>query len=339
MDTARPGAIYCFGELLLRLDTPVGSRLAAASSFSTQLGGAEANVAAMLSQLGRLTEMVSVVPEAPLGDYCVAQLLAAGIGTDQLQRREGRLGLYFLEQGATGRASKIVYDRGASAFALRPDGFNWNALANRAGWFHLSGITLAVSDAALDASREAVAAMRAAGVPILFDANHRASLWAGCEEQAALCLGEMAGQADVLFAGGFDIGRALGRALPDDSAQARRAAAQMAFERYPSLQVIASTRRQITAVGQQLAARVDCRDEGFETEAVSLNAAVDRIGSGDAFAGAAIDALLRGEGPEAAARFGLAAAVLKHGIAGDRFIGHREELDAYVAGAVTDVQR
>ena len=335
----RPGPILCFGELLLRLDAPHGTRLASASSFGAVLGGAEANVAAILSQLGRRAELVSVVPDSSLGDYCVVQLGAAGVGTNWLQRRAGRLGLYFLEHGGAGRGARIVYDREGSAFALHPDGFDWRNLAAGASWFHLSGITLAVGDAALGASLEAVAAMRGAGVPISFDANHRASLWSGREEQAAQSLDQIAGQADVLFASAFDIGRALGRVVPDATVQDRRAAAELAFERYPHVQVIASTRRQISSDGQQLAGRVDTRDEGFETEAIELGPIVDRIGSGDAFAGGVIDALLRRLGAEGAARFGLAAAILKHGISGDRFLGRREELDACAAGSVGDVQR
>jgi 2-dehydro-3-deoxygluconokinase len=339
MQIDRPGPILCFGELLLRLDAPPGTRLGSASSFAAQLGGAEANVAAMLSQLGRRTELLSVLSDSSLGEYCLVQLGAAGVGTKWLQRREGRLGIYFLEHGAAGRASRIVYDRERSAFALHPGGFDWSNLAAEASWFHLSGITLAVSDAALHESLDAVAAMRVAGVPLSFDANHRASLWAGREEQAAQGLNRIAEQADVLFASPFDIGRALGRMLPDATAQDRRAAAELAFERYPHLQVVASTRRQISGAGQQLAARVDYRGEGFETEAAALGPIVDRIGSGDAFAGAVVDALLRGLGSEGAARFGLAAAVLKHGIRGDRFVGCRDELDACAAGTVMDVQR
>ena len=336
----RVGPVLCFGEVLLRLNPPVGSRLSDTSSMFALVGGAEANFAAALAQLGRSVEIATVLPENALGDRCLRDLRGHGIGTAFVLRRPGRLGLYFLEHGAGARPSRIVYDRACSAFAEHALHFDWAALAATTACFHVSGITLAVSASAANAARAACVAMRHAGVPISFDANHRASLWSGREEEAVATLRDMIDRADVVFASPYDIGRALGRDLPGDSGEARRAAAEAAFEAFPQLSLIASTRRDMSSGGAQwLGARLDTRAEGFEADSVALGGIIDRIGSGDAFAGALIDSHLRGDPPQRSIRLSLAAAVLKHGVMGDQWVGNREELEAFNPGVHQDVQR
>lgn len=250
------------------------------------------------------------------------------------------MGLCFVDHGAGVRPSRITYDRADSLFAADAGAFDWGALAEQASWFHLSGITLALSDAAASAACAAVDAMRERGVPVSFDGNYRPSLWLGREAEAGRLYRFMAEAADVLFGSAHDIGRALGRELSGDSNQGRREAAEAAFEGFPNISVIASTRREICpGGGQHLGARVDGRKEGFETELAALGPIMDRIGSGDAFAGAVIDCLLRREPIERCARMGLAAAALKHSVAGDRWIGSRDDLERFDPNAGSDLQR
>jgi 2-dehydro-3-deoxygluconokinase len=340
MDLTRSGPIFCFGEVLLRLNPPAGTPLADARQLSLHIGGAEANVAAALAQLGRHVQMLTVLPEGPLGDLALGELRRAGIGTASVLRREGRLGLYFLDPGAGVRPSRIRYDRAGSAFALHAEAFDWAELARGASWFHVSGITPAVGEAGAEAARAAVRAMRQAGVPVSFDANYRSALWAGREADAVASFRDMAEGSDLLFAGAHDIARALGPEAGGDMPQARRAAAEAAFDAFPNLRLIASTRREIAPGGaQRLGARLDARDGGLETPSAELGAVVDRIGSGDAFAGAVIDAVLRRQPLETCARLGLAAAALKHGIAGDRWIGSRDDLERFNPETELDVQR
>ena len=340
MDLTRSGPILCFGEVLLRLNPPAGGLLADSRLLAAHVGGAEANVAAALVQLGRQARMLTVLPSNPLGDLAVGELRRTGMDTTHVLRREGRLGLYFLELGAGVRPPGITYDRAGSAFAAHANAFNWRALAAEASWFHVSGITQAVSDAGVEAARAAARAMRNAGLPVSFDANYRSSLWVGREAEAAASFREMAGSADVLFAGAHDIGRALGWAPDGDTPEARRAAAEAAFQAFPNLSVIASTRREILPGGaQRFGARIDARETFFETPTASLGNIVDRIGTGDAFAGAVIDSLFRKQPLGTCARLGLAAAALKHSIAGDRWIGSRDDLDRFNPDVELDVQR
>lgn len=337
MNLERPGTILCFGEVLVRLSTNRGVTFSNAAELAVHVGGAESNVAAMLGQLGHDVDMVTVLPPTSLGDLCIADLRRHGVETQHVVRSAGRLGLYFFEPSGSG--GRIIYDRAGSAFATEAGGFDWPRLAHQARWFHLSGINLALGGSAASSALAAVAAMSGAGVPVSFDVNHRASLWEGKSEADLASVRDLAAIADVLFASPLDIARLVGTELPSDTAEQRRAAAERAFVGFGQLQLVASTRRTFDGPTQQLAARVDTRTEWFETEAATLTHIVDRIGSGDAFAGATIDAVLRRESLQKCAHAGLAAAVAKHGIAGDRSIGTREELEAHDPFGRTDVRR
>lgn len=340
MDLNRPGPILCFGEVLLRLSADPGTRLSCVRRLAVHVGGAEANVGAALAALGRTVEMVTALPAGQLGDLAVAELRRAGLGVRNVSRDDGRLGSYFLEHGVGARPAAIVYDRANSLFAGVADQFDWDGLAANAGWFHLSGINLPISVKASEGSVAAVRAMKAAGVPVSFDVNHRASMWEGRTSEAAGLEREVMSMTDLLFASGRDICRALDCDVPDATAQGRRQAAEMAFEAFPAAQLIVSTRRELAPDGSPtLTVRVDNREGAHETDPTPIGRVVDRIGTGDAMAGAMIDAVLRGADIFEIARLGVAAAVLKHGIAGDQWVGTAAELEAFHAARQGDVLR
>ena len=329
MDDKAAGSILCFGEVLLRLSAPVGRRLANSSSLDVHVGGSEANVAAVLAQLGHDVEVLTVLPPSGLGDLCVGELRRVGVGTAKVRRSEGRMGVYFLE--AAPGAGSVQYDREQSAFAGDADQFDWAALASEARWFHLSGINLALGGKPADAARAAAEAMAAAGVAVSFDVNHRASLWEGRSDEGIVPL---IAAATTLFASPQDISRILQSEFADGAS-----AAHAALERFERLEVVAWTRRSNDAGHQSLSAHVVTRSEWHETEPASLGQVIDRIGSGDAFAGAIIDGLLRGKGAAECAKHGLAAADMKHAIAGDRWIGTRAELETFDPFGESDVRR
>jgi 2-dehydro-3-deoxygluconokinase len=331
------GPILCFGEVLIRLSTARGARFANAAKMRVDVGGAESNVAALLAQLGHGVEMISVVPESDLGALCVSDLRRYGVGTQNVARAEGRVGIYYFEAAATG--GRIIYDRDHSAFSQYGDGFDWQLLAVGSRWFHLSGINLALGGKAARGAAAAVAAMNNAGVPISFDVNHRASLWAGKSAAELAAVRDVAATADVLFASAADISRMLGGEFGADSAEERRRAAEAAFGAFERLQLIASTRRLFDGREHGILVRIDRRDAHYETGVAPLRNVIDRIGSGDAFAGAVIDAILHEVGPEACAMKGLAAAVAKHGISGDRWIGTSDELADFDPFNQRDVRR
>jgi len=340
MDLNRAGPVLCFGEVLLRLSASPGVRLSMAAHLNVHVGGAEANVGAALAALGRRVEMVTALPVGQLGDLCAAELRRAGLNIEFTIRGEGRLGTYFLEHGVGARPAAIVYDRAGSLFSKAAHPFDWPALAGKAGWFHVSGINLAIGPESSNRALAAVAAMRGEGVPVSFDVNHRASMWVDRASEAGKLEAQIMGATDLLFASARDICRALGCDVPEATAQGRRAAAQAAFDAFPSVRAIVSTRRDIASDGSSmLTVRVDDRETAHETDATPVGPVIDRIGTGDAMAGAIIDAVMRGAGIHEIARVGVAAAVLKHGVAGDQWVGSAAELEAFHGKRQGDVLR
>lgn len=332
--------IVFFGELLIRLTAPGRELLMQSPSFDSHVGGAEANVAVGLSHLGHDTAMVSAVPDNALGRAAVSAIRSHGVDCKNVQTRAGRMGLYFLAQGAGLRASEIVYDRAGSSFAqLTAADCDWDTLLAGAQMLHLSGITPALG---LQSAEAALASARAAsrlGVPITFDGNYRAMLWEAWDSNPRAILGELIGMADILFGNHRDISLVLGKDFSGDGSDRRREAAQAAFDAFPSLKLIASTARHlVSADHHQLSARVDLRDSFAQTEEIDVTGIVDRIGAGDAFAAGVLHAHLRGGDADAMAKSGLALTALKHSLPGDASLYRQADIEAFMSGNL-DVRR
>jgi 2-dehydro-3-deoxygluconokinase len=309
-------------------------------SFDIQVGGAEANVAVGLSHLGHATTMVSAVPDNALGRGAVSSIRAHGVDCKKVQIRDGRMGLYFLAQGAGLRASEIVYDRLGSSFAQATAAdFDWDELLAHAQMLHLSGITPALGPQSAEAALAAAKAAVRLGVPISFDGNYRAMLWERWDSNPRAILGELIGMADILFGNHRDISLVLGKDFSGDGADRRREAAQAAFDAFPSLKLIASTARHlVSADHHQLSARVDLRDSFAQTDEVDVSGIIDRIGAGDAFAAGVLHAHFAGGDADALARTGLALTCLKHSLPGDASLFGQADIDAFVDGNL-DVRR
>jgi 2-dehydro-3-deoxygluconokinase len=332
--------IVAFGEIMLRLSPPGRALLVQADALELWIAGAEANVATQLARLGRDASLVSALPPGPLGDRALAGLRAHGVDTAHVVRRPGRMGLYFVVSGAGLRPTEVIYDRAGSSFATAPsDSWAWPAALAGAHRLHVSGITPALGPPGTAAALAAVAAAGAAGVPVSFDGNYRARLWEAWDGTPAETLTQLTEAADVLFGSHRDIALLLGRPFSGDTPEARRAAAEAAFARFPRLQWIACTVRAADQVdSQRLAARIDRRGGGVETPAVEIGGIVDRIGAGDAFAAGVLHALSQGKNAAAVAETGLALAVLKHSIPGDAALFTQSDIDHYLAGGL-DVRR
>ncbi|WP_136162667.1 PfkB family carbohydrate kinase [Sphingomonas flavalba] len=332
--------ILCFGEILLRLAATGGDLLVQSRSLAVHVGGAEANVAAALAQLGHDAAVLSILPDSRLGDAAVSALGARGVDTRRIARRPGRMGLYFFEPGAGARAGEIVYDRAGSAFA---DGLGtavWDDALPGGGWLHLSGITPALTAVAANATLALARAARAAGLRVSFDCNYRPSLWQASGGDAPTILGALAAEADLLFGNYRDAALLTGAAFDGDGPERRRAAAEALFAAFPNLTTIASTSRHVDGADtHRLSARIDTPDDVVQLDETALTGIVDRIGGGDAFAAGVLHGLATGGDPARAARLGLAAAVQKHFISGDVWIGDAAGLDAFVIGGTGDIRR
>ncbi|MFL9840848.1 sugar kinase [Sphingomonas sp. ST-64] len=334
------GRIVCFGELLLRLTAPGRELLLQTGSLDVHVGGAEANVGIGLANLGHDVAMVSVVPDTALGQAAIRFVRGQGVDTRNVQLRDGRMGLYFLSVGAGLRASDIVYDRAASSFATAPaDAFDWRAILDGASMLHLSGITPALGPATAAAAIAAAKTAKEMGVAVSFDGNYRARLWEAWDSDPRAVLTDLVSLADTLFGNHRDVSLLLGTQFSGDGPDRRREAAEAAFAAFPNLQRIASTARHVDdADHHRIAARLDTRERGYQTDEIVVAGIVDRIGGGDAFAAGILHGVLSGQDLEATVASGLALTCLKHSLPGDASLFGPRDIDAFLEGGL-DVRR
>jgi 2-dehydro-3-deoxygluconokinase len=336
------GRIVCFGELLLRLSAPGRELLFQSPQLGARFGGAEANVAASLAILGHSSSVVSALPDNAIGRAGAGELARHGVDTTGIRFDEGRMGLYFLAPGAMQRPAEITYDRADSVFArTAPDAWDWLRLLAGADWIHLSGINLALCDVSARAARAAIRAARAAGVAVSFDCNYRGRLWDARAGEAPGLLREAMSEADLLFGNERDIALTLGAEFRQgDGEQRFLAAAQLAFGSFPRLRWMASTERHAHDVDtQDLRGHLATREHVLTTRSHRLTSIVDRIGSGDAFAAGLLHGLVSGMHQPATLDFAVAAACLKHSIAGDVNLAREADMLAFLAQDGLDVKR
>jgi 2-dehydro-3-deoxygluconokinase len=329
-------SLVAFGELLLRLDPGGADRIVQARSFEARYTGAEANVAASLRGFGIGTDVVSAVPDTPVGQACINALRQYGVGTDGVLRRPGRLGLLFHEPGGVGRSPRVIYDRAGSVFATTgPEAYDWPALLTGRSWLHLTGTALALGAGVRTAVEQALSTARELGLRTSLDVNYRASLWSPTAAGHALL--PLVRDLDVLLGLGADCAAVFGLELP---AGEPTLAAQVELAR---------GLRERTAV-PLVAGLVRVRgDAGIDLVGVAVDGAgahvspaypvldpVGRIGTGDAFAAGLLYGLLRGTGTAEAVEFGAAAAHLKQSVAGDVNVVTVEEVRAVLAGGPAD---
>ena len=326
---------------MLRLAAPDRERIGQGSRLEVSAGGGEANVAVSLVQLGLRADLVTRLPANPLGDLVVRELRGLGVGTSFIQRGGDRVGLYYLEAGATQRPSKVVYDRAGSAAAtIDPATIDWREILLGASWFHTTGITPAISASAAQAALDGVSVARELGVPVSIDLNYRSSLWRWGGDVRQVMTG-LAQRADVLVGNEEDADKVFGiraeGARPDvghiDPAAYEGVCARLR-ERFPRVRSIALTLRSSHSASHNGWSGCLWHDGRFHTgRTYDIIPIVDRVGAGDAFAAGLIHGLLtRPDAPADMLEFAIAASCLKHSIPGDFNLVSRDEVEALVAG-------
>lgn len=330
------GTVVCFGELLLRMGPPGHQRLETAQTLEVQVGGAEANVASAMAQLGYSAQMVSVVPDSALGEKAVSTMRSRGVDCQNVSRAPGRLGLYFLETGAVQRPSTIHYDRTFSAFSqTEPDQYSWPQILDGATFLHLSGITPAVSANCAEAAWDAVVEAKRRDVKVSFDGNYRRALWENWSGDGPQFLHRLIEHSNIAFINEKDLGLIFRKNFGS-----RREAVSHAFEAFPALDIIAATRRsQISVTTQTLQGELYRRDGVWASEQQELIGVVDRIGGGDAFSAGVLSGVLDGIDAQRIIDFGTAASVFKHSIPGDALVGAKNEILQLMESQSLDVKR
>jgi 2-dehydro-3-deoxygluconokinase len=332
--------VVTFGEIMLRLAAPGWERFLQSPRFDATFGGGEANVAVALASLGLPVTCVTVLPEKnPIADALVGELRRFQVDTSQIVRRKGRLGVYYLETGANQRPSRVVYDREHSAIALaQPGDIDWATAFGGASWFHITGITPAISESAAQLSREAVRAARAAGLTVSCDLNYRKNLWKWGKE-AREVMPELAGCCDVLVGNEEDVQMALGLDAPVDvssgwlDASQYEKLADQVLAKYPNVRHVAITLRESKSASHNgWSACLKDRNSFLVSRRYEITDIVDRVGAGDSFSAGLIYGLLKRESSHEALEFATAISCLKHSIPGDFSRTSLEEAEALLKG-------
>ncbi len=339
--------VLTFGEIMLRLKAPGQERFFQSPMLEATFGGGEANVAVGLAHFGMEVYYVSVIPKNQIGDACVAELRKHGVNTSKIVRGGKRLGIYFLEPGANQRPSRVIYDRANSAISdASPDDMDWDSILTGIDWFHITGITPAISEKAADNSIVAVKKAKEMGITVSCDLNYRKKLWKYGKE-AREVMGELLKFVDVAVGNEEDCQKSLGISVDVDVESGRlntekyRELTDKVLSEYPNIGKIAITMRESHSADYNgWSAVLNNRKEFLVSKKYEIHDIVDRVGAGDTFAAGLIYGFNNLDSDRDALEFAVAASCLKHSIPGDfPIISSDEVLSLMKGGGSGRVQR
>jgi len=336
--------VVTFGEVMMRLSPPDHLRFVQARSFDVVYGGGEVNVAVSLANYGIPVDFVTRLPENDIGEACIQFLRQFGVGVDKIVRGGERLGIYFLEIGATQRASKVIYDRANSAIAtIKPGMIDWEGVFADAGWFHWTGITPAISEGGADVCLEAVRTAKEMGLTISCDLNYRSKLWKW-GKAASEVMPDLVKECDIAIGNEEDADKVFGiRAAGVDvtsgqvDADKYRSVCEELAKRFPNLKTIAITLRgSLSASHNTWSGILWDRGNIYVAPIYDITHIVDRVGGGDAFMGGLIYGLKRyPDDKQRALNFAVAASCLKHSIVGDFNLVTVAEVEKLMGGDIS----
>lgn len=331
--------VVTFGEIMLRLK-PVGfERFFQTHLLEATFGGGEANVAISLANYGIEAAYSTFLPDNEIGDGAVAELRKFGVDTSLVKRGKGRMGVYYLENGANQRPSKVVYDRENSAIAIagRND-IDWKEIFKDATWYHITGITPAISASAAELSLDSVKAAKELGLTVSCDFNYRSKLWKYGKTSVEV-MSELVKYVDVGIANEEDCQKSLGITVDVDveggklNTDKYKELSAKVMKLFPNLKVMAITLRESrSADNNGWSACLNDGENFYLSKKYDITDIVDRVGGGDSFSGGLIYGLLTYENKEDALNFAVAASCLKHSISGDFNRVSVEEVTALMGG-------
>lgn len=329
--------IVTFGEIMMRLNPEGYRRFVQAERFEASYAGGEANVAVSLANYGMDAAFVTKVPAHEIGQCAVNALRKFGVDTSNMVRGGDRLGTYFVEKGASQRASKVIYDRAHSAIAeASASDFDWDAIFEGADWFHWTGITPALGGELPEICLEACKAAKAKGVKISCDLNYRKKLWS--TEKANEVMSELIKYVDVCIANEEDAKDVFGIEAEGTDINAGKlnhegyiSVAKQICEKFGCEKVAITLRSSISANDNDWAAMLYTDGKAYFSPSYRIHI-VDRVGGGDSFGGGLIYSLLSEKEPQDAINFAVAASCLKHSIEQDFNLVSVSEVEALAAG-------
>ena len=331
------GKIVTFGEIMLRLSPEGNYRFLQAGFFNATFGGGEANVAISLANFGVDAVFITKLPKHEIGQAALNTLRKYGVDTSKIARGGKRLGIYFLERGASQRASKVIYDRASSSFAKSDaSDFDWDAIFDGASWFHFTGITPALGDNLAEICAAAVKAARAKGISVSCDLNYRKNLWPG--EKAGQVMGRLITDLDLCIANEEDAFEVFGIKAENTDVNTGSLnhegyveVARTLMGRFGVKKVAITLRESISANDNNWAAMLYTNGNSYFSRTYPVHI-VDRVGGGDSFGAGLIFASLRNWPPHETLEFAVAASCLKHSIEGDYNMVSVDEVMKLVEG-------
>lgn len=314
--------VVCFGEIMLRLSPQGYLRITQADSFDVVYGGGEANVSVSLANYNIDTAFVTKVPDNPVGQSAVNELRRYGVNTSYIVKGGERLGIYFLEKGASQRPSKVIYDRKYSSISqVKVGDFEWERIFEGAEWFHFTGITPALGENVAEVTLEACKAAKAKGLTVSCDLNFRKNLWTS--EEAGQVMGGLMQYVDVCIANEEDAEKVFGIKAADTDItggklnhEGYKNVAKRLRDRFGFKKVAITLRGSISASDNDWAAMLYDGSEFFFSKSYPVHI-VDRVGGGDSFGSGLIYAMMNGYSSKDTIEFATAASCLKHSIEGD----------------------
>ncbi|HIU75253.1 MAG TPA: sugar kinase [Candidatus Pelethocola excrementipullorum] len=329
--------VITFGEIMLRLVPEGYLRFVQTDTFGATYGGGEANVAVSLANYGIDTAFVTKLPKHEIGQAAVNSLRRYGVDTSKIVRGGDRVGIYFLEKGASQRPSKVVYDRAGSAIATATSAdFDWKSIFEGAEWFHFTGITPALNDEAAAICLEACKAAKELGITISCDLNYRNKLWS--KEKAGQVMAELCKYVDVCIANEEDASDVFGiKAANTDvttgtvNHEGYKDVAKQLADRFGFSKVAITLRESISANDNNWSAMLYDGTDYFFSKKYKMHI-VDRVGGGDSFGGGLICSSLNGYDSQSTIEFAVAASCLKHSIEGDFNMVSMDEVTKLAGG-------
>jgi len=316
--------VLTFGEIMLRLKAPGTERLFQSPMLEATFGGGEANVAVSLANYGVDVDFLTVLPDNAVADACIRELRGFGVGTKKIVCGPGRMGIYYLENGANQLPSKVLYDRSGTSIAMaKPGDIDWERAFADVTWFHITGITPAISESAMGLSLESVREAKKRSITVSCDLNYRKNLWKYGKKVAEV-MRELTKYVNVAIANEEDVQKAL-EITTDVSIESGelerekyRALGDKVLAAYPDMKMIAITLREShSADFNGWAGCLNDRDKFYESKRYEITDIVDRVGGGDSFAGGLIYGLHAYKDRQQALEFAVAASCLKHSVPGD----------------------
>ena len=316
--------VLTFGEIMLRLKAPGHERFFQSPMLEATFGGGEANVAVSLANYGMDAEFLTVLPKNDIADACIRELRYFGVDTKKIVCGDGRMGIYYLEGGANQLPSKVVYDRAYSSIAMaKPGDIDWDRAFEGVAWFHITGITPAISESAMELSLESVKEAKKRNITVSCDLNYRKNLWK-YGRKASKVMRELAKYVDVAIANEEDVQKSLEITVDVNvesgelDREKYRALGNKVLEAYPNMKCIAITLREShSADWNGWAACLNDGKDFYVSKKYEIRDIIDRVGGGDSFAGGLIYGLNQYEDKQSVLEFAVAASCLKHSVIGD----------------------